>query len=152
MRHSHRYLSGIGKFGTGFRGRGGVAFLALITLLTAAWRDVSGNTINPQFVSRIKNGVTTKHEILLWFGDPQEISRSPEGPVFRYSSYRDAPQLPSIPERQIDEQVTTPYVLDENKKIKKAPVKKAGKILRSTLVVRFKPDGMTVMSYEYQEH
>ncbi len=43
-------------------------------------------------------------------------------------------------------------VIDENKQIKKAPLKTEGKILRSTLTVRFKPDGVTVMSHEFKEY
>ena len=43
------------------------------------------------------------------------------------------------------------YLLDDNKQIKKPPLKTEGKILKSTLLIRFKPDGQTVMSHEYKE-
>ncbi len=135
-------------------GRGAVLFgLLLLPLILGAWRDISGNTINPRYVERIKNGQTTRHEILILFGDPQEVERSPDGPVYKYFSYKDAPPEPkSKIEREPEEQSSTPYFLDEEKKIKRAPKKTTGKILRSTLTVRFKPDGETVMSYEYKEH
>jgi outer membrane protein assembly factor BamE (lipoprotein component of BamABCDE complex) len=127
----------------------GVLALALVF---GAWRDVSGNTINPDYVSRIKDGQTSKHEIILLFGDPQEVVRTPEGRIFKYISYKDAPQFSSKLERQVDEQAATPFFLDEDKKIKRVPLKKAGKILKSTLIIRFKPDGNTVLSHEYKEY
>jgi hypothetical protein len=133
----------------------GAILLIILTLpvLLGAWQDISGNTINPRFVKRIKDGKTTKHEILLYFGDPQEVDRTPEGPVFKYFSYKDAPLLVSpFAEREINPQSDRPFVIDEKKQIKKKTVKKTGKILRSTLTVRFKPDGETVLSHEYEEY
>ena len=60
--------------------------------------------------------------------------------------------MPYKPEdRKINPQSDQLMVIDENKQIKKAPLKTEGKILRSTLTVRFKPDGETVMSHEYKE-
>jgi outer membrane protein assembly factor BamE (lipoprotein component of BamABCDE complex) len=137
-----------------FLSRGAILLgILLLALPVVAWRDISGNTINPKYVSRIKDGQTKKHEILLLFGDPQQVERAPEGQVFRYVSYKDAPALPSSKlERQIDEQSTVPFYLDEDKKIKRVPLKKEGKILRSTLIIRFKPDGETVLSHEYKEY
>jgi len=131
--------------------------LLLILLLPAflgGWRAITGGeTINPNYVQRIKNGQTTKHEILLLFGDPQEIDRSADGLVFTYKSFKDAPAMPYRPEdRKINPQSDQPMVIDENKQIKKAPLKTEGKILRSTLTVRFKPDGVTVMSHEFKEY
>jgi hypothetical protein len=41
--------------------------------------------------------------------------------------------------------------MDEDKKVKKVPLKKQGKIPKSTLIIRFKPDGETVLSHEYRE-
>ena len=126
----------------------------LLPLLLGAWQDITGNTINPRYVERIKDGQTSRHEILLWFGDPKEVERNPEGPVFKYYSYKDAPVEPSRKDREISDQSavpSTPYFLDENKQVKKVVTKKSGKILHSTLTVRFKPDGETVMSHEYQE-
>ena len=55
--------------------------ILLLPGLLGAWKVISGETINPHHVERIKDGQTTKHEILLYFGEPQEIDRSPEGRV-----------------------------------------------------------------------
>jgi hypothetical protein len=128
--------------------------LLLLPLSLGGWRKlVSGETIRPEYVQQIKNGVTTKNEILLYFGDPQEIKRTPDGLVFEYKSFKDAPALPYRPEdREINPQSDQPMFIDENKQIKKVPVKKEGKILRSTLTVRFKPDGVTVLTHEYKEY
>jgi hypothetical protein len=88
----------------------------------------------------------------LLFGDPQEIDRSSEGVTYKYKSFKDAPAMPHRPEkREINPQSDQIYVLDPNKQIKKAPLKTEGKILRSTLLIRFTPDGQTVMSHEYKE-
>ena len=129
-----------------------IVLLLLLALLLGAWQEAGGNTINPNYVKRIENGKTSKHEILLYFGDPKEIEKSDDGPVYKYFSYKDAPAgLPYQHEkRKIEEQSDRLY-LDENKQIKKPPVKEEGKILRSTLVIRFKSDGVTVMSHEYKE-
>ena len=147
----------------GFSGNGwlkslpgrGILLLLILMLpgFLGGWRSVSGETINPHYVQRIKDGQTSKHEILLYFGDPQEIDRTPEGLVFTYKSFKDAPALPYDPnKREINPQSDQLFVLDENKQIKKPPLKTAGKILGSTLTVRFKPDGVTVMSHEYKEY
>ncbi len=126
--------------------------LLVLPLIMGSWRDMTGKTINPHYVDRIKDGTTKKHEILLYFGDPQEIQRSADGLVFIYKSFKDAPAMPYKPEdRKINPQSDQPLVIDDNKQIKKAPLKKEGKILHSTLTVRFKPDGETVMSHEYKE-
>jgi hypothetical protein len=126
--------------------------ILLLPLLLGAWRDVSGNTINPKYVERIKDGQTTKQEILVLFGDPQELKRTPEGVIFKYKSFKDAPQLPYKPEeRKIAAQSDQIYLLDDNKQIKKAVTKTEGKIVRSTLEVRFKADGQTVLSHDYEE-
>lgn len=123
-----------------------------LALTFGAWRLSSREGINPSYVARIQNGKTTKHEILLWFGDPQEVERSPEGAVFRYVSYQDAP--PPVSRdiyKEPEPQSTTPFYLDEEKKIKKVAPKTKGEIVKSTLTVRFKPDGNTVLSHEYKE-
>jgi len=129
-----------------------ILLILLLPLLLGAWQDASGNTINPNYVKRIENGKTSKHEILLYFGDPKEIEKTDDGPVYKYFSYKDAPAgLPYQHEkRKIQEQSDQLY-LAEDKQIKKVPVKQEGKILRSTLVIRFKSDGITVMSHEYKE-
>ena len=72
--------------------------------------------------------------------------------MYLYKSYKDAPALPyDYSKREINPQSDSPYVIDSNKQIKKAPLKTKGKILRSTLTIRFKPDGETVLSHEYKE-
>jgi len=126
--------------------------LLVLPLIMGAWQDMTGRTINPRFVERIQNGKTTKHEILLYFGEPQESHRTPEGLVFIYKSFKDAPAMPyKHYERQINPQSDQLMIIDENKQVKKAPLKTEGKILHSTLTVRFKADGETVMSHEYKE-
>src|SRR5208337_1457782 len=121
-------------------------------LLGWSWKDASGDTISSSFVQRIQDGKTTKQEVLLYFGDPKEIERTSEGLVYKYFSYKDAEALPYRPElRQPEEQSTSNYLIEDNKKLKKPVAKTEGKILRSSLVIRFKPDGETVMSHEYKE-
>jgi hypothetical protein len=130
-----------------------VLMIMLLPGLLGAWRIISGDTIDSRHVSRIKDGKTTKQEILLLFGDPQEIDRTPEGVVYIYKSFKDAPALPYDPsKRKINPQSDQIFVRGDDKKIKKAPVKTKGKILKSTLLLRFKPDGETVMSHEYKEY
>jgi hypothetical protein len=127
--------------------------ILLLPLFLGAWRDFTGNTINPNYVKRIQDGKTNKTEILAFFGDPKEIEKTDLGPVYKYFSYKDAsPDMPYRPEqRKIQDQSDQHYVVDDNKRIRKPTVKTEGKILRSTLTVRFKSDGETVMSHEYQE-
>ena len=149
-------LSGIElrRLTAGFPGRLVPILLVLVLpLLLGAWQDFTGNTINPRFVERIQNGKTTRTEILAFFGDPKEVQKSDLGPVYHYFSYKDAPlEKPYKHEdRHIQEQSDQQYLIDDNKQIKKAPLKTEGKILRSTLTVRFKSDGVTVMSHEYKE-
>ena len=118
-----------------------------------AWRDVTGNTINPRYVERIKDGQTTKNEIMLMFGEPKEIKRTPNGLVYTYQSFKDAPALPHDPKkRQPNPQSNTPFMIDNDKIVKKPPEKTEGKILRSTLTIYFKPDGQTVAGHEYQSN
>jgi outer membrane protein assembly factor BamE (lipoprotein component of BamABCDE complex) len=130
-----------------------VLMILLLPGLLGAWRIVSGDTIDRRHVDRIKDGKTTKNEILLLFGDPQEIDRTPEGLTYTYKSFKDAPAMAYRPEdRKINPQSDQLYVIDDKKQVKKAPVKTEGKILKSTLLIRFKPDGETVMSHEYKEY
>lgn len=129
-----------------------IVLLLLPLVLGGSWRDMTGRTINPRKVERIQDGKTTKHEIMLYFGDPQETHRTPQGLVFIYKSYKDAPAMPYRPEnRKPNPQSESLMVIDADKKIKKAPLKTKGKILHSTLTIRFKSDGRTVMSHEYKE-
>jgi len=130
-----------------------VLLILLLPGLLGAWRVVSGESIDRRHVERIQDGKTTKNEILLLFGDPQEIDRGSEGITYTYKNFKDAPAMPYRPEkRQINPQSDQIFVIDPNKQIKKAPVKTEGKILKSTLVIRFKPDGLTVLSHEYKEY
>ena len=134
--------------------RGAVLMVLLVLplIMGGSWRDMTGRTINPRMVERIQDGKTSKHEILLYFGEPQETHRTPEGKVFIYKSFKDAPAMPYRHEnRKPNPQSESLMVIDENKQVKKAPLKTKGKILHSTLTIRFKPDGQTVMSHEYKE-
>ena len=129
-----------------------VLMILLLPGLLGAWKVISGETIDRRHVERIQDGKTTKNEILLLFGDPQEIDRTPDGVIYNYKSFKDAPAMPYRPEnREINPQSDQLYVVDDKKQIKKAPLKTEGKILKSTLLIRFKPDGQTVMSHEYKE-
>ncbi len=132
----------------------GLAGLLFLLVALGAWQDISGRTINPRFVERIEDGKTTKSQILMFFGDPQEVERTDAGPVFKYRSYKDAP-LEKGPkglfDRPIDDNASTPFYVDDEKKIKKVPTKTQGTILDCTLTIQFKADGETVMSHEYQK-
>lgn len=132
---------------------GGLVLIILsLPLIFGAWRDLSRGGINPSYVSRIQNGKTTKHQILLWFGDPQEVDRTPNGAIFKYVSYKDAPQMPRKNiYKEPEPQSTTPYFLDDQKRVKKYVPRTKGEIVESTLTIRFTPDGETVMSHEYKE-
>ena len=131
-----------------------VLMILLLPGLLAAWRTMSGDNIDRRHVERIQNGKTTKNDILLLFGDPQEIDRAAEGITYTYKTFKDAPATPYRPEdRKIAPQSDQLFLLpDDDKKIKKPPIKTEGKILKSTLLIRFKPDGQTVMSHEYKEY
>jgi hypothetical protein len=129
-----------------------VLLVMLLPGLLGAWKIISGDTIDSRHVERIKDGQTTKNEILLLFGDPQEINRTPDGVTYLYKSFKDAPANPYKPEeRKINPQSDQIFVVDDQKQIKKAPLKTEGKILKSTLLIRFKPGTDTVMSHEYKE-
>jgi hypothetical protein len=130
-----------------------VLIILLLPGLLGAWKVISGESIDRRHVERIQDGKTTKNEILLLFGEPQEINRTPEGIIYTFKSFKDAPALPYRPEdRKINPQSDQKLVITPDKQITKAPLKTEGKILRSTLLIRFKPDGQTVMSHEYQEY
>ncbi len=132
--------------------RQGFLLLGLMLLLLA-WRDVSGNTINPNYVERIKDGQTTKNEIMLMFGEPKEVKRTENGVVFTYKSFKDAPALRYDPDKRLPSpQSDKPFLVDEDNKIKRVQEKTEGKILKSTLIIYFKPDGQTVSGHEYTEN
>ena len=115
-----------------------------------------GETINPRYVKHIKNGETKKYEILTYFGEPQEVERTPEGQVYKYFSYKEASSLPYKPESRqpvVDsEHLSNPFYLDKDKNIKMVQKQKPGKVLKRSLIVRFKADGETVLSHEYREY
>jgi len=131
--------------------------LALLVLalpfLLGAWKEATGRNINPRYVERIQDGKTKKHEILVLFGDPQEINRTPEGPVYIYKSYKAVEAPPTREVYKLPEpQSTSPYAMDHQLKEEKKPVKKGpAKVLSSTLTIRFQPDGETVQSHEFKE-
>ena len=90
--------------------------ILLLPGLLGAWKIISGETIDPRHVERIQDGKTTKNEILLLFGDPQEIDRTPEGVTYTYKSFKDAPAMPYNPEdRKIAPQSDQLYLLDDDK-------------------------------------
>ena len=130
-----------------------VLLVLLLPGLLGAWRIISGDTIDPRHVQRIQDGKTTKMEILTLFGDPQDVDRDADGVIYIYKSFKDAPAMPyKHYERKIAPQSDQLFLLpDKDHKVKKPTVKMQGKILKSTLRVRFKPDGDTVMSHEYKE-
>ena len=130
-----------------------VLMILLLPGLLGAWKIVSGETIDRRHVERIADGKTTKNEILTLFGDPQEIDRGSGGITYTYKNFKDAPAMPYRPEdRKIAPQSDQLFLLpDDDHRLKKPPVKTEGKILKSTLLIRFKPDGQTVMSHEYKE-
>ena len=131
-----------------------VLMILLLPGLLGAWKIISGETIDRRHVERIQDGKTTKNEILLLFGDPKDIDRGSEGITYTYKNFKDAPAMPYKPEdRKIAPQSDQLFLLpDDDKRIKKPPLKTEGKILKSTLLIRFKPDGQTVMSHEYKEY
>ena len=131
-----------------------ILMILLLPGLLGAWKVVSGESIDRRHVERIQDGKTTKNEILLLFGDPQEIDRGSEGITYTYKNFKDAPAMPYKPEdRKIAPQSDQLFLLpDDDHRLKKPPVKTEGKILKSTLLIRFKPDGQTVMSHEYKEY
>jgi len=131
-----------------------ILLVLLLPVLLGAWRINFGDTIDPNYVKRIQDGKTTKMEIMTLFGDPQDVKRDGNGGItYVYKSYKDAPATPYKPwERRINPQSDRLYALGPDHKIKKVPLKTEGKILKSTLLIRFKPDGNTVMSHEYTQY
>lgn len=130
-----------------------VAFtLLLMFLLLTGWRQLTGDNLNPRTVARIKDGQTTKNEILLWFGEPQEIKKTEASIIYIYKSYVDAPALPYNPDkREVNPQSYTPFLIDEDKHIVPKKEKREGKILRSVLTIYLKPETQVVTGHEFQE-
>jgi len=147
----------IRQFGTLLSGRSGLLLLLVLALplVLGAWKEVTGRTINPRFVERIKDGQTKKHEILLMFGDPEEIDRTPNGVVFIYKNYK-AAEVRSHQEKSkvLDPDTSAlPYFMERKfqEDLKKPGKKASNRPLASTLTIRFKPDGETVLNHEYKE-
>ena len=130
-----------------------VLLLLLITLaLVSGWRQLTGENLNPRFVDRIKDGKTKKNEILLWFGEPQEVKKTEKHIIYIYKSYVDAPALPYNPDkREVNPQSYTPFLIDEDKHIVAKKEKTQGKILRSTLTIFIQPESQVVTGHEYVE-
>jgi hypothetical protein len=80
-----------------------------------AWKTFTGQGINRSYVERIQDGKTKKPEILTWFGDPQEVKRTPEGVVFIYQTFR-AKQGPPGRYQGNQKPADTPFQLEENLK------------------------------------
>lgn len=140
------------KAGRFFRSRALTAMVAVLALplLLGAWKNLSGKGINRSYVERIQDGKTKKPEILTWFGDPQEVKRTPEGVVYIYQTYRVKQGLPPKDDRDFTKAAESPFQLEEN--LKRKPKKQdSGREPASSLTIRFKPDGETVQSHEYQE-
>jgi len=132
------------------RGTAVVLLVLALPLLLGAWKTFTGHGINRSYVERIQNGKTKKPEILTWFGDPQEIKRTPEGLIFIYKSFRAKQERSSREAREVKQSADTPFQLEEN--LKKKPSKDIStQELASTLTIRFQPDGETVQSHDYQE-
>lgn len=128
-----------------------LAGLLLALFLGAGWREAGGDNLDQRKVAKIKNGVTKKHEILLWFGEPQEIIRNPEGLVYKYVGFTDAPPKDPKTGRPLGgEDSRAAFYLDEDRKMKKLPTKTEGKVVKSRLTIHFAPDGLTVQSHEFE--
>ena len=139
---------------TRFRGAALLFLVLALPFLLGAWKISTGPSINPKYVEHIENGKTKKHEILTWFGDPQEIKRLPEGVMFVYKTFRPKSDLTRRKSKEPKPRLSTvdsPYALEHNvlkrETVKEPPAKEP----ESTLIIRFKPDGETVQSHEYKE-
>ncbi len=134
-----------------WRNRGFWAVVAILALplLLGAWKGAAGQSINPNYVERIQDGKTKKPEILTWFGDPQEVKRTPEGVVYIYQTFRAKQGGLQKDTRDIKPAADTPFQLEENLKMKPRKADPTQE-LESSLIIRFKPDGETVQSHQYQ--
>jgi len=138
------------------KGRGTALILLILALplLLGAWNITMRQGINPAYVERIQDGKSKKHEILTWFGDPQEIKRTPDGIIFVYKTLRTKED--SLRRKGKDEEsktaaaVDSPYSLEQTlkRKPKEGPVQEVA----STLTIFFGSDGETVQSHEFKEN
>jgi hypothetical protein len=134
------------------RSRALAAVMVVLTLplMLGAWKSILNRGINPSYVERIQDGKTTKPEILTWFGDPQEVKRTPEGVVYIYQTFRAKKGPAPKDTREIKRPPETPFHMEEHLKFKPRQ-QDPDQELASSLIIRFKPDGETVQSHEYQE-
>uniref|UniRef100_A0A7C3Z1Q4 Uncharacterized protein n=1 Tax=Desulfobacca acetoxidans TaxID=60893 RepID=A0A7C3Z1Q4_9BACT len=139
-----------------WRTLGPVLLVLALPFLLGAWKLSTGPKINPNLVQRIEDGKTKKHEILTWFGDPQDTERLPEGEIYIYKTYRPKSELPRVKREEpkmVMPTVDSPYTLEREILQKKTSNKTLpSQELDSTLVIRFKPDGETVQSHDYKQY
>jgi outer membrane protein assembly factor BamE (lipoprotein component of BamABCDE complex) len=126
-----------------------------VPLFLGAWTISTGRGINTNYIDRIQDGKTKKHEILTLFGDPQETKRSPEGITFVYKSLRAKTEKVRRQDKDADSKVSaavdSPYSLEETLKRSK-PKEGPAQEVSSTLTIFFGKDGETVQSHEYKEY
>lgn len=127
-----------------------VVIMFTFPLFLGAWKIITDRDINPNYVERIKDGQTKKHEILTLFGDPEEINRTPEGLVYTYKSFRNKKTLPSRQEKGPKFAQDSMYH-KENFNEKKSTPTSSAKEPESVLTIRFDKDGETVRSHHYKE-
>ncbi|MGQ9687893.1 MAG: hypothetical protein ACUVXF_03765 [Desulfobaccales bacterium] len=133
-----------------FRGIALTLMILGLPLLLGAWKEFTSQGINRHYVSRIQDGKTKKAEILIWFGDPLEIKRTPEGVTYIYKTFRAKPTSPRREPQEIVQSADTPYHLEE--KFKPKPKKEtSSQEVASSLTIHFQPDGDKVQSHEYKE-
>jgi hypothetical protein len=137
------------------RGAALVLFVLAVPLVLGAWTISTGRGINTNYIDRIQDGKTKKHEILTLFGDPQETKRSPEGITFVYKAFRSKGEASRRKDKDEESKVTaavdSPYSLEQTlkrSKPKEGPVQEVS----STLTIFFGPDGETVQSHDYKEY
>jgi hypothetical protein len=120
--------------------------------LLLGWKFGMDKGINPRFVERIEDGKTKRHEILTWFGDPQEIQRLPDGVVYVYKAFRPKQETPRRKERDATGPPRDPNALEHSPPIaKKTSSEEPEKELARSLIIRFRPDGETVQNHDYKE-
>ena len=126
-----------------------------VPLFLGAWTISTGRGINTNYIDRIQDGKTKKHEILTLFGDPQETKRSPEGITFVYKSFRAKTQTirrkVKDEDTKVSASVDTPYVLEQTLQRSK-PEEGSSQEVSSTFTIFFGKDGETVQSHEFKEY
>ena len=131
-----------------------VLMILLLPGLLGAWKVVSGETIDRRHVERIADGKTTKNEILRCSAIPRKSTAAPRAsptPTKTSRIHRPCP-IDRRTARSHPNPISSSSFPMMIIRLKKPPLKTEGKILKSTLLIRFKPDGQTVMSHEYKEY